>query len=113
MKLSKEELEEYIITQIKDVIINEGVKMDDKLIKQILSHLEKEFSKSDQNIYHMSNEELLNIRNVDSKEDLNESFSVIKPEDIIENVEEVKKLNEEFKRMRHLVDFRSPLLMKD
>jgi hypothetical protein len=40
-----------------------------------------------------------------SKETINESESV--------TIEEVKILAEEFKRMRELVDFRSPLLLKE
>jgi hypothetical protein len=47
-------------------------------------------------------------------ENLNESFDIIEDQNLIKDsetkIQELKSINEEIKRMKQLVDFRSPLL---
>jgi len=54
---------------------------------------------------------------IDLKSSLEESFDVINDQNFIkdseEKIEELKNLNEEIKRMKQLVDFRSPLLSNE
>lgn len=54
---------------------------------------------------------------MDVNENLDQNFNVIDYHNIIrdseEKIEELKSINEEIKRMKQLVDFRSPLLSKN
>lgn len=54
---------------------------------------------------------------LDLNNNIEESFSVIEFQNSIkdseEKIEELKSINEEIKRMKQLIDFRSPLLSKD
>jgi hypothetical protein len=91
--LSKQQLKDFILSEVKKIITaDENLNLpDNKIIQEATADL--------------------NIEN------LNEEFETVLPATEEKNESEiigdVKKLSEEFKRMKQLVDFRSPLLMKD
>lgn len=93
MTLSKQQLKDFILSEVKKIITaDENLNLpDNKIIQEATADL--------------------NIEN------LNEEFETVLPATEEKNESEiigdVKKLSEEFKRMKQLVDFRSPLLMKD
>ncbi len=101
--MTQEELTKYLINEIKQITLQEGITASDSDVAEILTNLHRE----------------LECIKILSKNDLNESFSPVKPEEtptteeVLENVKEVKQLNEEFKRWKQLIDFRSPLLNKE
>ena len=113
MKMSKEEFKNYLVAEVKKIALSEGINASNSDILEILKNLKKKLTTV------KLSEGTIDVKSI-SKENLNESFTVIPPdsatpttEDAIEGAKEVKQLNEEFKRWKHLVDFRSPLLNKD
>lgn len=122
--MTQEEFMKYLINEVKQVAQQEGIAASDSDVAEILKNLQSKLSKS--NISELSDQEkellptieLTDIK-VLSKSDLNESFSLVKSEEnptteeVLESVKEVKQLNEEFKRWKQLIDFRSPLLNKE
>lgn len=109
MKLSKKQFKEYILQEVKKLALKEGI-----LLKE--------------NNVDVVNEPAKDIINNEAKK---EEVASLKPKTISEefetvipvpddnqtepkfDVKDVKKLNEEFKRMKQLIDFRNPLLNKD
>lgn len=87
MKLTKKQLKEFILQEVEILSKSEGWDIDTT---------------------NESEEVQININ-----EDFEDSTNITNEE--IEKIEltEVKSLAEEFKRMKDLVDFRSPLLKKD
>ena len=92
MKLSKKELQDYISSEVKKISIEEGWGVEFDKIQKIKE--EKEISFEDDNV--------VTTKSINENEEINNI-----------QLEEVKLLAEEIKRMKDLVDFRSPLLKKD
>jgi hypothetical protein len=80
MKLTKQQFKKFILNEVKKIALVEGWSED----------IEK-------------------AENATKTENINVALEPTKEEPKVE-LEEVKKLTEEFKRMKELIDFRSPLL---
>jgi len=91
MIINKEQLKNFIISEVKKIISKNNNISPEKNIQ----------------------EEVVDI----NSQNISEIFEDVNSEQNTTNVDdtalEVKKLAEEFKRMKQLVDFRSPLLIKD
>jgi len=63
------------------------------------------------NVQEVNNEDVLDL-----KSEFNEQFEMVNEQTVLkeaqQKIEELKSMSEEFRRMKHLVDFRSPLLSK-
>ncbi len=101
MKLTKEQFKLYILSEVKKLGQAEGWLPRDETPKIAIDSAPVE------------NTTVLSENSIIAKDTetiISETPAII---DEKITVSDVKKLNEEFKRMKHLVDFRSPLLMKD
>ncbi len=114
MKLTKEEFKQYILSEVKKMAQEEGWLSEDSI--QSTPVLEKnsiqDIVKEDVDA-QIPEEEILNISentNQSAEKLIKEEFAPVEP---MATPSEVKQLSEEFKRWKQLVDFRSPLLIKD
>jgi len=116
MKLTKEEFKQYIISEVTRIGLAEGWLTTDSNSEQIEIPVIQE-SKETTTVQEPSKtqNEIALISESTEKLDkiLKNDLDTAAPAVDTTTPLEVKKLNEEFKRMKQLVDFRSPLLIKD
>lgn len=111
-----EKTTQLIINEIENFSKKENFKFTEDdvrgIIAGVMSNLKKigaenQIAESETTINNSVEGNFEKVNPVDYKE---EKVEEIKP---IETIQTVKHLSEELKRMKHLVDFRSPLLTKD
>lgn len=107
MESYKEEFRKYILSEIKKIIYDKDLSHNS--LKN--NDVESKVNESDTN----KEKEILNLSKTDTpiQNILKEDFELISGENEKTNPTDVKKLSQEFKRWKQLVDFRSPLLIKD
>lgn len=94
MGFNKEQLKKVILEELKKMVVQKQSVSDNQLQEQIVK------------------EDILNVNTATKEdfEDVNPKEIIIDTEEARKEAKEVKKIAEEFKRMKELVDFRSPLL---
>lgn len=118
MKLTQAEFKQYIISEVKKIGHAEGWLAPDSNSEPVNNTVIEESKET------VETTESVQENNEKQKDVVLISESIEKLDKILKNDEpwvgkqdttpmDVKKLNEEFKRMKQLVDFRSPLLIKD
>ncbi len=119
MKLTKEEFRQYILSEVKKMAQEEGWLPENFIQNSTLESVETPITDvvTEDVITSTTNselqEEVLTIAesaNNSVTKLLKEEFEPVAPS---AEIVEIKQLNEEFKRWKQLVDFRSPLLIKD
>lgn len=96
MRHSDEELTNFILSAIREAALKEGIEIEGMLEECSCSHEE-------------APADTLEVDTATAQD-----FEPVASDEAEKvEIEEVKMLAEEFKRMRELVDFRSPLLRKD
>lgn len=112
MQLTQEQLKIFIAEQVQKMLLAEGIDIDK--IKKIQSLKLDSPTEVKEEAILVVNENIKIEEEFETIVPNNESttsFVNIEPDESI--VKDVKKLNEEFKRMKELVDFRSPLFKRD
>ncbi len=99
--MNKQELQKYLMSEIKQVISEQGLIVSDADVVNILVQIHDQFN-SVQEIKLTPLQESFSIVPVMETE--------ITVENVASDIKEVKKLSEEIQRMKHLMNFSSPLL---
>lgn len=107
MKLTKQQFREFILNEVKKMVANEGHNQSDEMSEKTAGTIVNriEHNKKDDETKKTISETIVEPK-------LEIQLDTAKEEPKVE-LEEVKRLTEEFKRMKELIDFRSPLLKKD
>lgn len=98
MKYTFEEFQNYLMSEVKKIAINEGwgKKYEDIIDQDIVTLIPEKI---------VEEFEIVNL-----EKGSNDLVAEATEEKSVFNVNDIKSLNEELKRMKELVDFRNPLL---
>lgn len=112
MQLTQEQLKTFIAEQVQKMLLAEGIDIDKVKKIQSLKLITPTEVKEDVILEVNENTKIAEeFETIAPNNESTSSFMSTEPDESI--IKDVKKLNEEFKRMKELVDFRSPLFQRD